>query len=129
MIIKRKKRNLEVNRIFVYINTSFNNTLIYLTDIIGNVLVWSSAGMLGFKGSRKGTPYAAGVAAKEVCKMFKEVFCLDVLKVSAEVFLKGPGTGGESAVRSIGEFFLITKISNITTIPHNGCRPKKMRRV
>ena len=128
---QKKKGKVQFDCINVFINTSFNNTLVYLTDISGNVLVWSSAGCHGFKGSRKGTPYASRVTAKDVCKKFFETYCpvTTSQKVFAEIFLKGPGPGAESAVRELSTFFFITKISNITTIPHNGCRQKKARRV
>lgn len=131
MIIEKKKRKIQLDCVNIFINTTFNNTLIYLADVFGNILVWSSAGSHDFKGSRKGTPYASRVAAKEVCKKFFDLYNIDNTskKVFAEIFLKGPGAGAESAVRELSLFFVISRISNVTTIPHNGCRTKKARRV
>lgn len=103
----------------------FNNTLVTLTDMAGNALSWSSAGSLGFKGSRKSTPYAAQSAAEEAAKAAME----HGLK-TVEVYVKGPGSGREAAIRALQTAGLeITMIKDITPIPHNGCRPPKRRRV
>lgn len=130
--IKKKKNKLQISTVFVFINATFNNTLIYISDSFGNVLAWSTSGNQGFKGSRKSTPYAASVAAKIACKKVVDMCIVPTsgkVNIFAEIFIKGPGPGSESAVRSVGGYFSITKISNITGIPHNGCRPKKVRRV
>ncbi|HFL8794957.1 MAG TPA: 30S ribosomal protein S11 [Candidatus Azosocius sp. HAIN] len=130
-----KKYKKSILNVKAYIQASFNNTIISLTDFDGNILSWATAGGQGFKGSRKSTPYAAGMASKSVIKKFKEKYVKDLKnvenlkKISAEVYIKGPGAGAESAVRSLGEFLNIEKITNVTGIPHNGCRPKKERRV
>lgn len=130
-----KKYKKSISNVKAYIQASFNNTIVSLTDCEGNILAWATAGGQGFKGSRKSTPYAAGMASKSVIKKFKEKYVKDlksvenVKKISAEVYIKGPGVGAESAVRSLGEFLNIEKIVNVTGIPHNGCRPKKERRV
>ena len=109
----------------VYIRSSFNNTIVTITDEHGNTLLWSTAGSAGFKGTKKGTPYAAQIAASSVAKKAVE---LGVKQ--AAVFVKGPGPGREVAIRSIQAAGLsITAIRDITPIPHNGCRPPKQRRV
>jgi small subunit ribosomal protein S11 len=108
-----------------YVQSTFNNTLVTLTDPQGNVIAWGSSGTAGFKGSRKGTPYAAQLAAHEVARKAMEQGLRQV-----EVFVKGPGSGREAAIRSLQSSGLfITSISDITPIPHNGCRPPKRRRV
>ena len=112
----------------IFIQSSFNNTLVYITDLDGNVLGWQTAGSQGFKGSKKSTPYAAGVAAKAVAETIKDKYNKHK-DIMVEIFITGPGAGGESAIRSLGDYFVIEKIHNITGIPHNGCRPKKERRV
>jgi small subunit ribosomal protein S11 len=121
---KRKThRNVQVG--IAHIHATFNNTIITITDTNGNALSWSSAGSRGFKGSRKSTPYAAGVAAEDAARKAQEY---GLKKIS--VFLKGPGTGRESALRSLQSAGLkITKIRDVTPLPHNGCRPPKRRRV
>ena len=123
-IIKKKiKKNITVGIAFV--NATFNNTIVTITDDSGNVIAWSSAGAKGFKGSRKSTPYAAQMAAEDVGAKAKEhgVEILDVL-------VKGPGAGRESALRALSSVgFTITSIRDVTPIPHNGCRPPKRRRV
>lgn len=135
LVKSSKKVKKIISNVKVYVQASFNNTIVSLTDFDGNVLVWATAGGQGFKGSRKSTPYAAGMASRSVIKKFKEKFLKDfkgvenVKKVSAEVYVKGPGSGSESAIRALGEFLNIEKIVNVTGIPHNGCRPKKERRV
>ena len=122
---KRKvKRNVEQGRI--YIKATFNNTIMTITDIQGNVIGWSSTGVHGFKGSRKSTPFAARVAADDALKKAVE----NGMK-SVDVFVKGPGSGRESALRGISaiEDMRITSINDITPVPHNGCRPPKQRRI
>lgn len=122
----RKRRELKkVDRGQVHIQSSFNNTLVTVTDMQGNALSWSSAGSLGFKGSRKGTPFAAQQATETAVKAAKE----HGLRY-AEVYVKGPGSGRESAIRAIGACDVeITLITDVSPIPHNGCRPPKRRRV
>lgn len=121
---KRKvRKNIQTGH--VYVQSTFNNTLITITDTNGNTISWSSSGARGFKGSRKSTPYAAGVAAEEAAKKAQE----HGLK-SVKVFLNGPGTGREAALRSLQSVGLrITSIRDVTPLPHNGCRPPKRRRV
>ena len=122
---KRKvKRNVEQGRI--YIKATFNNTIMTITDARGNVIGWSSTGVHGFKGSRKSTPFAALVAADVALKKAVE----SGMK-SVDVFVKGPGSGRESALRAISaiEDMRITSINDITPVPHNGCRPPKQRRI
>lgn len=121
---KRGKRKVQVG--IAHIHSTFNNTIITITDTNGNTLSWSSAGSRGFKGSRKSTPYAAGVAAEDAARKAREEYGLK--KVSA--WLRGPGTGRESALRSLQSAGLkVTKIRDVTPLPHNGCRPPKRRRV
>ena len=122
----RKRRDLKkVDRGQVHIQSSFNNTLVTVTDMQGNALSWSSAGSLGFKGSRKGTPFAAQQATETAVKAAKE----HGLRY-AEVYVKGPGSGRESAIRAIAACDVeITLITDVSPIPHNGCRPPKRRRV
>lgn len=122
-IKKKIKRTLSVGK--AYIQASYNNTLIYISDITGNILIWKTAGSEGFKGSKKSTPYAAQVASKSIAKLAKETFGL----TSIEVFIKGPGPGREAAIRGLAGYLKITYIADITSIPHNGCRPSKERRV
>ena len=122
---KRKvKRNVEHGRI--YIKATFNNTIMTITDAQGNAIGWSSTGVHGFKGSRKSTPFAARVAADDALKKAVE----SGMK-SVDVFVKGPGSGRESALRAISaiEDMRITSINDITPVPHNGCRPPKQRRI
>jgi len=109
----------------VYISSSYNNTVITLTDAKGNVLAWSSAGAIGFKGTKKATPFAASKIAEGLTQAIKKI---GIQKIS--VFVKGIGSGRESAIRSLaGRGFDITAITDVTPIPHNGCRPRKARRV
>ena len=109
----------------VYIQSSFNNTLVSLTDDRGDVLVWASAGGSGFRGTKKGTPFAAGVTAGKVAKKALE---MGVKQVA--VFIKGPGPGRETAIRALGNSgLMIVTIKDVTPLPHNGCRPPKARRV
>ena len=122
---KRKvKRNVEQGRI--YIKATFNNTIMTITDAQGNAIGWSSTGVHGFKGSRKSTPFAARVAADDALKKAVE----SGMK-SVDVFVKGPGSGRESALRAISAIddMRITSINDITPVPHNGCRPPKQRRI
>ncbi len=118
-----EKKNVPVGR--AYIHSTFNNTSITLTDPNGNVLSWASAGTAGFKGSRKSTPYAAGLAAETAARRAMEHGLRQV-----EVRIKGPGAGREAAIRSLQSSGLqVTSIRDVTPIPHNGCRPPKRRRV
>jgi small subunit ribosomal protein S11 len=124
--VKRTKKREKVEAMGVaHIKATFNNTIIALTDNYGNLISWASAGRVGFKGSRKSTPFAAQLAAETAVK---EALELGLRKV--EVLVKGPGSGREAAVRSIQAAGLqITAIKDVTPIPHNGCRPPKRRRV
>ena len=120
---KRVKKNVEHGQ--AHIQASFNNTIVTLTDTQGNALSWASAGGLGFKGSKKSTPYAAQLAAETATK----AALIHGLKY-VDVFVKGPGTGREAAIRSLETNGLkVTSIMDVTPIPHNGCRPPKRRRV
>ena len=120
---RRDRKNIEKG--MAHIHSSFNNTIVTLTDTKGNVLSWASAGELGFKGSRKSTPFAAGEAAETAAKAAME----HGLK-TVDVFVKGPGSGRESAIRALQTAGLeITSIKDVTPIPHNGCRAPKRRRV
>ncbi len=120
---KREKKSVPRGR--AYVQSTFNNTLVTLTDLQGNVVTWGSSGKARFKGSRKGTAYAAGVAAEDAAKKAMEVGMRQV-----EVYVKGPGSGREAAIRSLqGAGLTITSIRDVTPIPHNGCRPPKKRRV
>ena len=123
---KRKKEKRIVEQGRVYIKATFNNTIVTITDNQGNVIGWSSTGAHGFKGSRKSTPFAARVAADDALKKAVE----SGMK-SVDVFVKGPGSGRESALRAISaiEDMRITSINDITPVPHNGCRPPKQRRI
>lgn len=120
---KRVRKNVERGQ--AHIQASFNNTIVTLTDTSGNALSWASAGGLGFKGSKKSTPYAAQMAAETATR----AALVHGLK-SVDVFVKGPGTGREAAIRALAQAGLqITSITDVTPIPHNGCRPPKRRRV
>ena len=122
---RRRRDKKHVERGQAHIQSTFNNTIVTITDTQGNVLSWASAGELGFKGSRKSTPFAAGEAAETAAKAAME----HGLK-TVDVFVKGPGSGRESAIRSLQTAGLeITSIKDVTPIPHNGCRPPKRRRV
>ncbi|MBL8687343.1 MAG: 30S ribosomal protein S11 [Alphaproteobacteria bacterium] len=121
----RRKERKNVGAGVAHVNASFNNTVITITDMQGNTVAWSSAGGEGFKGSRKSTPYAAQIAADTVAKKAKEHGV-----TSLEVEVTGPGSGRESALRSLqAAGFVISSIRDITPVPHNGCRPPKRRRV
>ena len=124
--VKKKRRERKnIDRGQAHIQSTFNNTLVTLTDMGGNALSWSSAGSHGFKGSRKSTPFAAQMAAEEAAKAAMEHGLKHV-----EVYVKGPGAGREAAIRALQTAGLeITMIKDITPIPHNGCRPPKRRRV
>ena len=120
---KRERKNIPVGR--AYVQSSFNNTVITLTDLNGNVISWASAGTVGFKGSRKSTPYAAQVAADNAARRAMENGLRQV-----EVLVRGPGSGREAAIRSLqGAGLQVSSIRDVTPIPHNGCRPPKRRRV
>ena len=120
---RRVKKNVERGQ--AHINSTFNNTMVTLTDMQGNALSWASAGQLGFRGSRKSTPFAAQEAAEVAAKK-----AIDQGLKTVEVYVKGPGSGRESAIRSLQAAGLeVTMIKDVTPIPHNGCRPPKRRRV
>jgi small subunit ribosomal protein S11 len=120
---KKEKKNVLQGR--VHIQSTFNNTIVTSTDMLGNAIAWASAGACGHKGARKGTPFAAQSAAEMVAKKSMEQGMKTV-----EVFVKGPGSGRETAIRTIQSTGLeITLIKDVTPIPHNGCRPPKKRRV
>ena len=122
---KKRKERKNIERGQAHIQASFNNTLVTLTDQSGNAISWSSAGSLGFKGSRKSTPFAAQMASEAAAKAAMEHGLKNV-----EVYVKGPGSGREAAIRALQTAGLeITMIKDITPIPHNGCRPPKRRRV
>ena len=121
----KKKERKNITSGVEHVNATFNNTMITITDAQGNTIAWSSSGTKGFKGSRKSTPYAAQVAAEDAGKKAQE----HGMKV-LEVEVTGPGSGRESALRALQSVgFQITSIRDVTTIPHNGCRPRKRRRV
>ncbi|MDE2446320.1 MAG: 30S ribosomal protein S11 [Alphaproteobacteria bacterium] len=121
----RRKERKNVSSGMVHVNASFNNTMITITDVQGNSICWASAGKMGFKGSRKSTPYAAQLAGEQVAKAAIEHGMRTV-----EVEVTGPGSGRESALRALQAAGLqVTSIRDITPIPHNGCRPPKKRRV
>ncbi|MDG2242027.1 MAG: 30S ribosomal protein S11 [Rhodospirillaceae bacterium] len=121
----RKKERKNISSGIAHVNSTFNNTLITITDVQGNAISWSSAGGQGFKGSRKSTPYAAQMAAEDAGKKAME-HGMKTLSVQ----VKGPGSGRESALRALQTVgFNVTSIQDVTPIPHNGCRPRKRRRV
>lgn len=121
---KRSRKNVPVG--LAHVNASFNNVIIAVTDLNGNVIAWSSAGAQGFKGSRKSTPYAAQLTAEVVGRAAQE----HGVKTLQEVRVKGPGAGRESALRALQTVgFNVISIKDITPVPHNGCRPRKRRRV
>jgi small subunit ribosomal protein S11 len=124
-VIKKRRERKNIEKGAAHISSTFNNTIITITDAEGNAISWASAGELGFKGSRKSTPFAAQSAAETAGKAAME----HGLK-TVEVFVKGPGSGRESAIRALETVGLqITMIKDVTPIPHNGCRPPKRRRV
>ncbi len=120
---RRERKSIPVGK--AYIQSTFNNTIVTLTDPQGNVIAWGSSGTAGFKGSRKGTPYAAQLAAHDAARKAMEHGLQQV-----DIYVKGPGSGREAAIRSLQSSGLyITSIKDVTPIPHNGCRPPKRRRV
>ncbi len=120
---RKERKNVPYGR--AYVHATFNNTIITVTDQQGNAIAWSSAGTVGFKGSRKSTPYAAQLAAQQVVKNAQDHGVREV-----DVFVKGPGPGREAAIRSLqGAGLKVRSITDVTPIPHNGCRPPKKRRV
>ena len=122
-VARRNRKNIDKGE--AHIHSSFNNTIVTITDTNGNTISWGSAGGLGFKGSRKSTPFAAGEVAETAAKAAME----HGLK-TVEVFVKGPGSGREAAIRALQACGLdVTSISDVTPVPHNGCRPPKRRRV
>ena len=123
--VRRRRERKNIERGAAHIQSTFNNTIVTITDVAGNAISWASAGGLGFKGSRKSTPYAAQMAAETAAKGAVEHGMRTV-----EVFVKGPGYGRESAIRALQAAGLdITLIKDVTPIPHNGCRPPKRRRI
>jgi small subunit ribosomal protein S11 len=124
-VSKKKKEKKNVQNGIAHIQSTFNNTIITITDMNGNTLAWSSAGSQGFKGSRKSTPFAAQMAADDAAKKAQEHGVQNI-----EVYVKGPGSGREAALRALqAAGFNVTLIRDVTPIPHNGCRPPKRRRV
>jgi len=120
---KRVKKNVHTG--VAHIQSTFNNTIVTITDVAGNVVSWSSAGLRGFKGSRKSTPFAAQMAAEDAAKK-----AMDHGMRTISVYIKGPGSGREAALRSLAIAGLkVTMIRDVTPVPHNGCRPPKRRRV
>jgi small subunit ribosomal protein S11 len=120
---KRERRSVPEGKVFI--QSTFNNTIITITDTRGNVITWGSSGTAGYKGSRKGTPYAAQLAGQAAAQKAK-----DAGMRQAEVFVRGPGSGREAAIRAIqASGIVVTSIKDITPVPHNGCRPRKRRRV
>jgi small subunit ribosomal protein S11 len=121
----KKKERKNISSGVVHIQSTFNNTIVTITDQMGNVVSWSSAGIHGFKGSRKSTPFAAQLTAEDAAKK-----AMDHGMKSVEVYVKGPGAGRESALRALqAAGFNVLMIKDVTPIPHNGCRPPKRRRV
>ena len=124
-VVKRRRERKNIEKGTVHIRATFNNTIVTVTDTAGNAISWASAGELGFKGSRKSTPFAAQSAAETAAKA-----AMDHGLKSVEVYVKGPGSGRESAIRALETVGLqITLIKDVTPVPHNGCRPPKRRRV
>ena len=122
----RRKERKNIEKGAVHISSSFNNTMVTITDTQGNALSWASAGGMGFRGSKKSTPYAAQMVAETAAKAAVDNYGLKTV----EVFVKGPGQGRESAIRALQSAGLeVTMIKDVTPIPHNGCRPPKRRRV
>ena len=124
-VIKKRRERKNIEKGSAHIRATFNNTIVTITDVAGNAVSWASAGELGFKGSRKSTPYAAQMAAETAAKA-----AIDHGMKTVEVYVKGPGAGRESAIRALQATGLdISLIKDVTPIPHNGCRPPKRRRV
>ena len=125
-VITRRKERKNIEKGAAHIRSSFNNTMVTITDTNGNALSWASSGGLGFRGSRKSTPYAAQMAAETAAKAAIDICGLKTV----EVYVKGPGQGREAAIRALQSAGLeVTMIKDVTPIPHNGCRPPKRRRV
>ena len=125
-VVKRRRERKVVEKGAAHIRSSFNNTMVTITDTNGNALSWASSGGLGFRGSRKSTPYAAQMAAETAAKAAIDICGLKTV----EVYVKGPGQGREAAIRALQSAGLeVTMIKDVTPIPHNGCRPPKRRRV
>ena len=121
---KKSKKNIGQNGV-VHIKSSFNNTIVTISDVSGNAVSWSSSGSMGFRGSKKSTPYAAQIATDAAGKK-----AYDIGLRKLDVLMKGPGSGRESALRALQNIgFIINNIKDVTPLPHNGCRPKKKRRV
>ena len=124
-VVKKRRERKNVEKGVAHIRSTFNNTIVTVTDVAGNTISWASAGELGFKGSRKSTPFAAQMASETAAKAAME----HGLK-TVDVYVKGPGSGRESAIRALEVVGLqITMIKDVTPVPHNGCRPPKRRRV
>lgn len=124
-VVRKKKEKKNITNGIAHIQATFNNTIITITDPVGNVVAWSTAGAKGFKGSRKSTPFAAQVAAEDCARRAQEHGLRNI-----EVYVKGPGSGRESALRALQATGLnVSFIRDVTPIPHNGCRPPKRRRV
>jgi len=122
--LKRRSKRV-VTAGVAYIQATFNNTIVTICDTQGNVLGWETAGRMGFKGARKGTPFAAQLTAKQAAEKVKDTYGLKII----DVIIKGPGSGREAAARALADFFKINSIADMSGTPHNGCRPKKKRRV
>jgi small subunit ribosomal protein S11 len=123
MAKKKEKKSVPQGKAYIY--STFNNVIVTLTDTVGNVIAWGSSGTAGFKGSRKGTPFAAQLAAEQAARRAKEYGLRQV-----EVYVRGPGSGREAAIRSLQIAGLgVTSIKDVTPVPHNGCRAPKRRRV
>ena len=124
-VVRRRRERKNIENGAVHIQSTFNNTIVTITDAAGNALSWASAGQLGFRGSRKSTPYAAQMAADTAAKAASDYGLKTI-----EVFVKGPGSGREAAIRALQAAGLdVTLIKDVTPVPHNGCRPPKRRRV
>ncbi|MCX8082583.1 MAG: 30S ribosomal protein S11 [bacterium] len=124
--VKKRKKNVEIGRGVAHIKATFNNTVVTITDMDGRVLLWGSGGTVGFKGTRKGTPFAAQLIAENIARKAQTMFNMK----EVDVFVKGPGPGRETAIRALQSAGLdVISIKDITPIPHNGCRPPKRRRV
>ncbi|MDP8232569.1 MAG: 30S ribosomal protein S11 [Candidatus Zophobacter franzmannii] len=123
--VKKKRTHLAFDEGVAHVHSSFNNTIVSISDKAGNTLVWSSGGKVGYKGSKKSTPYAAQIAAEEVAKA-----AIDMGIAKVQVIVRGPGGGRESSIRALNSAGLqVTAIHDATPIPHNGCRPPKTRRI
>ena len=124
-VVKKRRERKNVEKGIAHIRSTFNNTIVTITDVQGNAIAWGTAGEMGFKGSKKSTPYAAQTAAEHAAKI-----AVDNGMKTVEVLVRGPGAGRESAIRALATAGLeITMIKDVTPIPHNGCRPPKRRRV